>query len=117
MKVLYWISSSKKDLSKLPEEVAAAFAYGLRQAQQGDKHPNAKPLKGFGGADVIELVESDRAGTYRAVYTISMPKAVFVLHVFQKKSKQGIATPKKDIELIKSRLKLAQEFYRENCKS
>lgn len=87
--------------------------FGLRLAQAGKKHPKGKPLKGFGGANVIELIDSDGSGTYRAVYTAKMPNTIFVLHVFQKKSKHGIATPKQDIDLIKSRLKRAQEIYKE----
>ena len=104
MKILHWIGSSKKDLSKLPEEVIEAFVLGLRLAQAGKKHPKAKPLKGFGGADVIELIESDGAGTYRTVYTVRMSNVIFILHVFQKKSTQGIKTPQQEIELIKRRL-------------
>lgn len=69
-------------------------------------------LKGFGGAGVLELIEDDRSGTYRAVYTVRFATAVYVLHVFQKKSKQGIATPHQDIELVRSRLKVAEELHR-----
>jgi len=112
-KQLIWISSSKKDLEKLPDEVIDTMGYGLHLAQNGDQHPNAKVLKGFGNATIIEIKDSDESGTYRCIYTLSMPKAVFVLHVFQKKSKQGIKTPQQDRELIKSRLRFAQEIYRE----
>ena len=111
LKDLIWISSSQKDLSKLPEEIQDAFGYGLYLAQKGTHHPNSKILKGFGGAGVIELKESDGAGTYRAVYTVKMSNVVFVLHVFQKKSKQGIKTPQSDIDLIKSRL-IYSNFYK-----
>ena len=112
-KRLIWIGSSKKDLEDLPEDIVRAFGYGLYRAQVGEQHENAKILKGFGGAGVLELIESDGDGTYRAVYTIQMKEIVFVLHVFQKKSKQGIATPKKDIDLVKHRLKQAQIMYKE----
>lgn len=116
MKAIDWIGSSKEDLMDLPDAVKRFFGFGLRIAQRGQMHPGAKPLKGFGGADVIELIDNDAAGTYRAVYTVRMREVVFVLHVFQKKSKHGISTPSKDIELIKNRLKRAQEIYKERYK-
>ena len=93
-KALKWISSSYKDLMELPVEVRKRFGYALSLAQMGDRDDTAKVLKGFGGAGVIEVVESDIGGTYRAVYTVKFAEAVFVLHCFQKKSKRGIATPK-----------------------
>lgn len=116
MKILDWIGSSKKDLSKLPQDIMEAFILGLRLAQAGKKHSNGKPLQGFGGAYIIELVEKNESGTYRAVYTTKMPGVLFVLHVFQKKSKHGIATPKQEIDLIKSRFKWAQEIYKAEYK-
>ncbi|MDR1489971.1 MAG: type II toxin-antitoxin system RelE/ParE family toxin, partial [Desulfovibrio sp.] len=73
-----------------------------------------KPLKGFGGAGVLEVVENDQGGTYRAIYTIKFSEAVYVLHCFQKKSTQGIKTSKQDIDLIKRRLKLAEQDAKEN---
>ena len=71
----------------------------------------AKPLKGFGGAGVLEIIENYFSDTYRAVYTVKFAKAVYVLHCFQKKSKHGIATPKYEIDLIKQRLREAQKQY------
>jgi phage-related protein len=106
-----WIGSSKEDLRGLPERVQDMFGYALFLAQTGKRHPDAKPLKGFGGASVLEVVEDYRSDTYRAVYTVKFPEAVYVLHVFQKKSKHGIATPKQELELIKDRLKRAIEFH------
>jgi phage-related protein len=82
-------------------------------AQHGDKHESAKVLKGFGGAGVLELVEDDRDGTYRAVYTVKFDEAVFVLHCFSKKSKRGIETPKEDMDTIRARLKLAEVLAKE----
>jgi len=73
--------------------------------------PTAKPLKGFGGTGVLELIEDDAAGTYRAVYTVRYLTAIYVLHVFQKKSKRGRQTPQQDIDLIKARLKRAEEIH------
>ena len=116
MQELIWVGQSKKDLMDLPEDVRRVIGYGLYIAQNGDMPENAKILKGFGGAGVIEIIDSDSAGTYRAVYTIKMMNMIFVLHVFQKKSKHGIKTPKQDIDLIHSRLKLAEEIYKERLK-
>jgi phage-related protein len=104
-KPLRWVASSKKDLMAMPEEVQDTFGYALHLAQVGQKHPDTKPLKGFGSAGVLEVVEDFQGDAYRAVYTVRYAKAVYVVHCFQKKSTQGIATPKPDVELIKSRLK------------
>ena len=108
-KPLVWVSSSKKDFLKFPEDVIGDVGNALYLAQCGDKPPNAKPLVGFGGASVLEVVEQHDGDTYRAVYTVRFEDAVYVLHCFQKKSKSGSATPQQDIELIKSRLKAAEE--------
>ncbi|WP_442595008.1 type II toxin-antitoxin system RelE/ParE family toxin [Parapusillimonas sp. JC17] len=102
---LRWVASSKKDLMAMPEDVQDTFGYALHLAQAGQKHPDAKPLKGFGGAGVLEVVEDFHGDTYRAVYTVRYAHAVYVVHCFQKKSTQGIATSKPDVDLIKSRLK------------
>ena len=92
----------------MPGEVQDAFGYALHQAQSGKKHEQAKPLKGFGSAGVLEVVEVSGSGTFRAVYTIKFGNAVYVLHCFQKKSMHGIATPKPDMDLIRERLKAAE---------
>jgi phage-related protein len=105
MKPMSWMGSSQKDLRACPDVVQDTFGFALYLAQLGEKHSQAKPLKGFGGAGVVEVVEDDDGGTYRAVYTVSFANAVYVLHVFQKKSKRGIATPKADLDLIKKRLR------------
>jgi phage-related protein len=107
-KRLEWIGSSRKDLLALPTEVVRFFGHALHFAQQGDRHDAAKMLSGFGGGGVLEVVEHDAGGTYRAVYTVKFREAVFVLHCFQKKSKSGIATPKPDMDIIRARLKLAE---------
>lgn len=117
LKELIWVGKSKKDLLDLPDDVQRTIGYGLYIAQCGEMPEDAKPLKGFGGAGVLELIDSDEAGTYRAVYTIKLADTVFVLHVFQKKSKQGIKTPQADIDLIHTRLKMAQEMYKERSKN
>lgn len=113
LKPVEWIGSSLDDLQDFPDEVQQVVGYALYIAQCGDKHPSAKPLKGFKGAGVVEVVEDFDGDTYRAVYTIKFADVVYVLHSFQKKSKQGIATPKQDMDLIESRLKRAKEHYSE----
>lgn len=108
MKPLFWIASAKKDLMAMPDDVQDTFGYALHLAQTGEKHDQAKPLKGFGSAGVLEVVEDADGGTYRAVYTVRFGSAVYVLHCFQKKSTHGIATPKPDIDLIRDRLKAVE---------
>jgi phage-related protein len=110
---LYWIGSSKKDLMGLPVDVRRFFGHALNFAQQGEQHEAAKIMKGFAGAGVLELVEDDADGTYRAVYTVKFKEAVFVLHCFQKKSKSGISTPQKEMEIIHARLKVAAAMAKE----
>ena len=112
-KPLEWIGSSHRDLMALPTDVRRFFGYALSLAQVGDQHDAAKVLKGFHGAGVVEVVEDDAGGTYRAVYTVKFKEAVFVLHCFQKKSKRGIATPKEDMDIIHARLKLAVAIAKE----
>ena len=97
----------------LPDEVIDTFGYALYLAQTGKKHEQAKPLHGFGSAGVLEIVEDWRGNAYRAVYTVRFAAAVFVLHVFQKKAKSGIATPKQDMELIRGRLKVAEQIVKD----
>ena len=112
-KPLEWIGSSYRDLLALPIDVRRFFGYALSLAQTGDQHDAAKVLKGFHGAGVVEVVENDAGGTYRAVYTVKFKEAVFVLHCFQKKSKRGVATPKEDMDIIHARLKIAEAFAKE----
>ena len=112
-KPLYWIGTSKRDLLALPEAVVDVFGYALYLAQIGGKHERARPLRGFGSAGVLEVIEDRQGDTYRAVYTVSFAEAVFVLHVFQKKSKRGIATPKREVDLIRERWKAAEQFAKE----
>ncbi len=110
-KSLKWIGSSKDDLLQLPDLVRKEMGHALHLAQINLKAPNAKPLRGFGGASILEVVENHDSNTYRAVYTVKFQDMVYVLHVFQKKSKKGIETPKPDIDLIKARLKLAADHH------
>ncbi len=103
MKPVRWIGSSRDDLRALPNEVRVAFGFALYQVQEG-KHPSTvKPLHGF-GAGVLEIVDDFDGDTYRAVYAVRFPSAVYVLHVFQKKSSQGSKTARRDTDLIRARL-------------
>lgn len=113
-KPLIWVGSSKHDLLKMPEEVIDTFGYALDLAQKGITDPviKTKALTGL-GSGVVEIVESDEAGTYRAVYAAKLERAIYVLHAFMKKSKSGIAHPKPDVELIRKRLKDAQALDKE----
>jgi len=115
LKPLTWLASTKKDLMSLPEEVIDIFGYALHLAQRGLKHPDAKPLHGF-GAGVLEVVESWEGDAYRAVYVVRFESTVFVLHVFKKKSVKAGETPKPDLELIRKRLKVAEEIAGEQRK-
>ena len=116
-RTLKYISSSEKDLGKLPQDVQEVFLHGLALALIGEQHPDAEPMKGFGDACVLEIRERHKGDAFRAVYTVRFEKAVYVLHVFKKKSKKGIETPKPDMELIKLRLKAAEVHYKANFKS
>jgi len=107
---LVWIASSRRDMRALPKKVRRTFGVALFAVQTGETPPIAKPLRGFGGAGVLELIEGDADGTYRAVYTVRYITAIYVLHVFQKKSKRGRETPRQDIDLIKQRLARAAEL-------
>jgi phage-related protein len=109
LKPIRWVGSSYDDLMELPDEVRREVGYALYVAQNGDKADHAKPLKGLGGG-MLEVVENFDGDTYRAVYTVRFESAVYVLHAFQKKSKTGIKTPQKDLDLIEVRLKAAQRM-------
>lgn len=108
MKPLFFVGSARADLRGFPEDVKDAIGFALHLAQMGDKHLHAKPLQGFGGAAVLEMVENHDGDTYRAVYTVKLADAIYVLHVFQKKSKRRIATPRHEVELIRARLRQAE---------
>ncbi len=111
IKPLVWMGSSRRDLKEFPDEVQDEMGRALFDVQAGDTPANAKPLKGFGGAVVLEIAEDFHRDTYRAVYTVKLEGAVYVLHCFQKKSKSGIATPKPDMDLIRARLKDAADLH------
>jgi phage-related protein len=109
---MIWIGSSRRDFRALPQPVKSHMGYALYVAQQGGKHRDAKPLKGFGGAVVVEVVTDFDGNTFRAIYTVRLAGAVYMLHVFQKKSKKGRETPKMEMELIERRLREAERIAR-----
>lgn len=111
LKPVRWIGSSYNDWKAFPDVVQDVMGYALHLAQSGKKAGNAKPLKGFKGTTVMEIVDDYDSNTWRAIYTIQFKGVIYVLHAFQKKSKRGIATPKTVTDLIERRLKLANEHY------
>jgi phage-related protein len=112
LKPCIFLGSSLKELRRFPPKVQNRVGYALHQVQQGDEPIAAKAMKGFGGRTVLELIDDFDSDTYRAVYTVRFAGVVYVLHAFQKKAKKGIATPLRDIDLIKSRLRDAELHYR-----
>jgi phage-related protein len=116
-KPLFWIGTSRSELKAFPAGVRDLMGFALWQAQNGRKHVDARPLKGFGGAAILEITEDDDGNTYRSVYTVRFAEAVYVLHAFQKKSKRGRKTPKHEIDLVRQRLKMAEQHYENWLKS
>lgn len=113
IKPVFWMASSRKDLKAFPKAVQSDVGYALFAAQRGEEYQSVKALKGFGGRSVLEIVAPHGGDTYRAVYTVKFEDAVYVLHAFQKKSTKGIATPQREIDLIRHRLADAEQHYRE----
>src|ERR1700685_2314545 len=112
LKPVRWVGSSLRDLRSFPSPARNDIGHALYAAQKGEIDPAAKPLRGFGGASVLEIVSSRHGNAWRAVYTVRFQDAIYVLHAFQKKSTKGIATPARDIELIKRRLAEADRDHR-----
>jgi len=112
LKAVIWLGTSLKNLREFPPPVQDHVGYALYVAQSGSKHEDAKVLRGFGGAGVLEVIKDYRGDTFRAVYTLKYSGSVYVLHAFQKKSKSGRQTPGRDIELIKQRLREAEQMAR-----
>lgn len=113
MKGVHFVGSSQKDIRSFSEDVRSEVGYAIYLAQRGQKAVNAVPMVGFGGANVLEVIIDDDGNTYRAIYTVRFAEAIYVLHAFQKKSKRGISTPKKELDMVKDRLKRAEMHYRE----
>ncbi|MGD1026790.1 type II toxin-antitoxin system RelE/ParE family toxin [Candidatus Binatus soli] len=115
-KPVRFVGGSQSDLQRFPKKVTLVVGTALTAAQLGGKHKDAKPMKGFGGASVVEIVDDFDGDTLRTVYTVRFADVVYVLHAFQKKSKKGIETPKSDLDLIKQRLKVAEQDYKSGKK-
>jgi len=113
LKPVIWVGSSRKDFREFPDPVKDRMGYALFVAQQGSKHADAKPLKGYRSAGVVEIVNDYRGDTFRAIYTVRLAGVVFMLHAFQKKSKTGRTTPKAGIDLINRRLREADRIAKE----
>jgi len=113
LKPIIRVRSSKEDLKRFPDLAQKHMGFALEMAQMGEKHPDAKQMRGFGGASVMEVVEDYDRNTYRAVYTVRFAEVIYVLHCFQKKSRRGIATDWRDLDLIKERLARAEELHRQ----
>ncbi|HLB07469.1 MAG TPA: type II toxin-antitoxin system RelE/ParE family toxin [Alphaproteobacteria bacterium] len=112
-KPIRWVGSSKKYLRRFPNAVRRHIGQALYAAQCGEEYPTVKVLKGFQGRSVLEVVAPGESGTYRVVYTVRFRDAIYILHAFQKKSTKGIATPKRDMDLIEQRLVAAEQDYGE----
>lgn len=117
LKPIRWVGSSRKDLKSFPAKVRSDVGFALFAAQNGETDPSAKPMKGFGGASVMEIVAPFSGDTWRAVYTVRFQDVVYVLHAFQKKSKSGIATPKNELDVIRQRLTIAEKDYKQRPES
>jgi phage-related protein len=113
LKPLLWIGSSLKDLRDMPDEVKSDIGHSLREIQKGKDPGNSKMLTHLGESGIWEIVSDAVEGTFRAVYTVKFADAIVVLHVFQKKSKKGISTPKQEINLVLDRLRIAKIIYQE----
>jgi phage-related protein len=111
-KPLVFVGSCRKDLLEFPQPVRRTIGYALHIAEIGGKHPDTKTLKGHRGAGVLEVIEDYDGDTFRLVYTVRLKERVYALHAFQKKSKRGISTPKKELDLIERRLREAEEIHR-----
>src|SRR5260370_37876068 len=113
LKAVGWVGWRRDDLREFPEAVQDHMGYALYVAQRGGMHPDAKTLSGFGSAGILEVISDFRGDAFRAVYTVRYAGAVYVLHAFQKKSKTGRKTPRRDIELIRERLRAAERIAKE----
>ena len=109
-KRIIWVGSSEKDFLAFPDDVQSDMEGALTYASLGGKAEHVKPLKGFSGASVLEILEDDSSGTYRCIYTVKYPTRIYVLHAFKKKSHKGISTPKEHIDMVERRLKRAAEL-------
>ena len=112
LKPVEWVGSSKADLKRFPDPVQDRMGFAIYQAQAGLRHRDVKPLRGF-GSGVLEVVSRHDGDTFRAIYTVRFETAVYVLHAFQEKAKRGIATPKRELDLVRRRLRVAEQHWRQ----
>lgn len=112
LKPVLWVGTSRDDLKRFPDPAQDTVGYALYLAQLGAKHPDTKPLKGFGGAGVLEVVTDFDGDTFRTIYTVRYEEAIYVLHAFQKKATRGRATPPREIDLVRRRLARAETAHR-----
>lgn len=117
IKRVEWVGSSRKDMRGLPASIRDSFGYASYVAQQGGRAANVKPLRGFGGASVLEVIEDYDGDTYRAIYTVRFSDAIYVLHVFQKKSKHGVQTPEHEMSMVRDRLQAVEARHRDHQKA
>jgi len=110
---IVWVGSSRRDLREFPRVVRRDIGRALYAAQEGETDPATKPMHGFSGSSVVEITAHHRGDTWRTVYTVRFAESIYVLHAFQKKSKSGISTPKREMELIRQRLAEAERMHRE----
>jgi phage-related protein len=108
-KPIYWLRDAKRQLKGFPDEVQSEVGFALYQAQVGERHPASKPMKGL---NAVEIVSDFDGNTFRGVYTTKFKNTIFVLHCFQKKAKNGIATPGSELDLIRKRLRDAEKIYK-----
>ena len=111
-----WVGSSRDEVRAFPQDARRAVGLALYQAQVGGKHPLVRPLKGFAGAGVLEVIQECAGGAFRCVYAVRFAEAVYVLHAFHKKSNRGIATPKHDLDMVRSRLTEAEQIHAGVCR-
>lgn len=116
LRELVWVGTAKGDLKEFPQPVQRAMGFALYRVQQGGRSATAKPLKGFSGAGVLEIVDDFDGDTYRTVYTVRLATGIYVLHAFQKKATRGIATPRREIDLVRARLRQAEAIDAERRK-
>jgi phage-related protein len=114
---VFWMGSSRADLKSFPEPVQSNVGYALFAAQRGEEYRSVKNLQGFGGRAVLEIVVPYDGDAYRAVYTVRFRDSIYVLHAFQKKSTRGIATPKREVDLVRRRLADAERHHQERLKA
>ena len=112
-----WVGTSRDDVKGFPEDARDEIGYALWVAETGGRHPSTKPLQGFGGAGVIEIIADDQDGTYRVVYTVKLADAIYVLHAFQKKSTKGSSVPERHTRLMLQRLREAETISAERIEA